>query len=81
MRGGGQGKETALAHFETFLLLVAKGNNSEAEPVYPPADVGIIIARLYPPPRTWYLIAMSEMNYTLLTSATRDVGKCGDARI
>lgn len=32
---GGQGKETALAHFETFLLLVAKGNNSEAEPDAP----------------------------------------------
>jgi hypothetical protein len=46
--------------------------------VYPPADVGIIIARLDPPPRTWCLITMSEMNYTLLTGAELRVAEVSE---
>lgn len=79
---GGQGKETALAHFETLLLvgLVWPRASPVASFVYPPADVGII-ARLDPPPRTWYLITMSEMNYTLLTGATLRVAEVSDEAV
>jgi hypothetical protein len=42
---------------------IAKGNNSAS---FVHSTRSGIIARLDPPPRTWYSMTMSEMNYIFL---------------